>query len=107
MTDDHNRDAASKAIDDHALEKTYEAAADDLVRSGRFATREDVLREGVRLVEWREHRRAERDAALARGLAQAEAGLGTPLEEVAARLKAKYRAMSEDQDKDQAKHRAG
>ncbi|MDE1159359.1 MAG: type II toxin-antitoxin system ParD family antitoxin [Neorhizobium sp.] len=95
MTDDHNRDTASKAIDDHALEKTYEEAADDLVRSGRFATREDVLREGGRLVEWRELRRAERDAALARGLAQAEAGLGTPLEEVLADFEGRHKALAE------------
>jgi antitoxin ParD1/3/4 len=82
-------DAANLRID-------FDDYVDELVKSGRYESRDDVLKEATRLLELRERRRQELDAALARGLAQAKAGLGTPIEEVAARLKAKYAAMSQD-----------
>lgn len=78
------------------LGKHFDDYVDELVKSGRYETRDDVLKEATRLLELRERRQRELDEALARGLAQAEAGLGTPIEEVAARLKAKYAAMSDD-----------
>lgn len=46
-------------------------------------------------VDEREERLAALDAALSRGLADAGAGRVTPLEEVSARLLAKYQAMVE------------
>jgi antitoxin ParD1/3/4 len=73
-----------------------EAYVDDLVKSGRYNSRSEVLREGIRLVEEREKRLAALDAALARGLADVEAGRVKPLREVADRLKAKYKRMHED-----------
>ncbi len=78
------------------LGQHLESYADELVKSGRYNSRSEVLREGVRLVEEREKRLAVLDAALARGLADAEAGRVKPIEEVAARLKAKYAAMAKD-----------
>ena len=39
---------------------------------------------------------ADRDAAIARGLADADAGRVKPIEEVAERLGAKYRKMAEE-----------
>ncbi|MFB2553798.1 type II toxin-antitoxin system ParD family antitoxin [Ensifer soli] len=68
----------------------------DLVKTGRYNSRSEVLREGVRLVEEREKRLAALDAALQRGLADADAGRVKPIEEVGARLTAKYRKMAED-----------
>ncbi|MCQ1856414.1 type II toxin-antitoxin system ParD family antitoxin [Neorhizobium galegae] len=65
-------------------------------KSGRLNARSWVRREGVRLVEGREKRLMVLDAALARGLADVEAGRFKPIEEVAARLKAKYAAMAKD-----------
>ena len=56
----------------------------------------EVLREGVRLVEEREKRLVALDAAIARGLADADAGRTYPIEEVEARLVAKYRKMAEE-----------
>ena len=70
-----------------------ESYVTELVKSGRYQSRSEVLREGVRLVEEREKRLAALDAALAIGIADADAGRVTPLEEVSKRLIAKYDAM--------------
>ena len=64
-----------------------------LLEEGRYGSKSEVLREGVRLVQEREARLAVLDAAIARGLADADAGRVKPAEEVFARLEAKYRAM--------------
>lgn len=75
------------------LGRNLEDYMDRLVKTGRYQTRDDVLREGLRLLEIRERRREELDAAIDRGLADVEAGRVTPLEEVAARLERKYLGM--------------
>jgi antitoxin ParD1/3/4 len=72
-----------------------EAYVQQLVDSGRYGSKSEVLREGVRLIEEREKRLAALDAAIEKGLADIEAGRTVPLEEVAERLEAKYRAMAE------------
>ena len=76
------------------LGKQLEAAVAKLVESGRYNSKSEVLREGVRLVEEREAKLSALDAAIARGLADAEAGRTKPAEEVFARLERKYRAMA-------------
>lgn len=73
-----------------------ETYVSDLVKTGRYNSRSEVLREGVRLVEEREKRLATLDAAIARGLADVAAGRVQPIEEVEARLTAKYRKMAEE-----------
>lgn len=73
-----------------------ETYVSDLVKTGRYNSRSEVLREGVRLVEEREKRLATLDAAIARGLADVAAGRVLPIEEVEARLTAKYRKMAEE-----------
>ncbi|WJH39335.1 type II toxin-antitoxin system ParD family antitoxin [Aliirhizobium terrae] len=78
------------------LGKHFDDYVDELVKSGRYETRDDVLKEATRLLELRERRQRELDEALARGLADVEAGRVKPIEEVAARLKAKYQAMRKD-----------
>lgn len=80
------------------LGQKLETYVDDLVKTGRYNSRSEVLREGVRLVEEREKRLAMLDAALAQGLADVEAGRVQPLQDVADRLIAKYNKMAEDKD---------
>lgn len=67
----------------------------DLVASGRYKSKREVLQEGVRLIQEREARLADLDAAIARGIADADAGRVKPAAEVFDRLEAKYRAMAE------------
>ena len=59
---------------------------DDFIKAGRYGSRVEVLREGVRLIEERERRSAALDSALTRAIADAEAGRVTPLDDVADRL---------------------
>lgn len=64
-----------------------------LVETGRYNSKSEVLREGIRLIQEREARLALLDQALAKGTADAEAGWTKPAEEVFARLEAKYQTM--------------
>lgn len=65
----------------------------ELVTKGRYNSKSEVLREGVRLVQEREAKLAALDAALARGLADAKAGRLRPADEVFDRLEAKYKGQ--------------
>ncbi len=66
----------------------------EMVTNGRYNSKSEVLREGVRLIQDREARLA---AAIARGLADVKAGRVKPADEVFDRLEAKYRAMLDEQ----------
>jgi antitoxin ParD1/3/4 len=77
------------------LGNNLEAYVTGLVASGRYHSKSEVLREGIRLVQERETRLAVLDASLARGLADADAGRLKPAAQVFDRLEAKYRAMAE------------
>jgi antitoxin ParD1/3/4 len=66
----------------------------ELVASGRYRSKSEVLQEGVRLIQEREARLADLDASIARGIADADAGRVKPAAEVFDRLEAKYRAMA-------------
>lgn len=65
-----------------------------LVKSGRYNSRSEILREGVRLVQERESRLAALDASIRRGLADADAGRVHDLNAVAEALDARYAAMA-------------
>jgi antitoxin ParD1/3/4 len=77
------------------LGNRLEDVVNQLVSTGRYNSKSEVLREGVRLVEEREKRLAALDAALAKGIGDAEAGRVKPAEAVLDRLEAKYKAMAE------------
>ena len=72
-----------------------ESTVQKLVASGRYQSKSEVIREGVRLVEEREQKLALLDAALARGIADADAGRVYPAEEVFAEMRARYQGMAE------------
>ena len=76
------------------LGEKLEAVVNDLVANGRYNSKSEVLREGVRLVQEREAALAKLHAALEVGIRDSEAGRTKPLEEVVERLSAKYRAMA-------------
>lgn len=76
------------------LGATLEKVVNDLVENGRYNSKSEVLREGVRLVQEREARLRELDEKIAVGLAQADAGLLIPAEEVFAQLRQIVAEMS-------------
>lgn len=63
-----------------------------LVESGRYGSKSEVLREGVRLIEEREKRLALPDAALERGIADIDAGRTHDLDDAADELARRYGA---------------
>jgi len=65
-----------------------------LVETGRYNSKSEVLREGIRLIQERETRLSVLDQAIARGLADAETGRVKPMSDVVARLEAKYQSIS-------------
>jgi antitoxin ParD1/3/4 len=79
------------------LGQTLEDYVSQLVKTGRYNSKSEVLREGIRLVQEREKKLEALDAAIARGIADAEAGRVVPAEEVFARLEAKYKAQAQNQ----------
>lgn len=64
-----------------------------LVETGRYNSKSEVLREGIRLIQEREARLTVLDQSIARGLADAEAGRVRSASEVFSRLEAKYQAV--------------
>lgn len=79
------------------LGKQLESFVSQLVENGRYNSKSEVLREGVRLIQDREARLAALDASIERGLADIRAGRTKPAEEVFDRLEAKFRAMLPDE----------
>ncbi|WP_275097502.1 type II toxin-antitoxin system ParD family antitoxin [Sedimenticola hydrogenitrophicus] len=67
----------------------------ELVASGRYNSKSEVLREGVRLIQDRETRLTALDNSIARGLADAETGRTKSAKDVFDRLESKYRAMTD------------
>ncbi len=72
------------------LGSQLEALVTDLVKAGRYNSRSEILREGVRLIHERETRLAALDAAIGRGVADADAGRVHPLGDVVSRLDRRY-----------------
>lgn len=64
------------------LGNVLEAFVNKLVENGRYNSKSEVLREGVRLIQDREAKLAALDAAVERGLADVKAGRLYPMEDV-------------------------
>lgn len=72
------------------LGEVLEKVVIDLVENGRYNSKSEVLREGVRLVQEREARLRELDAMLAEGQADIDAGRVRDAEDVFDELLARY-----------------
>lgn len=77
------------------LGKSLESYIRQLVEKGRYGSKSEVLREGVRLIQDRETRLAALDASIAHGLADIDAGRTALAEDVFARLEKKYGAAAD------------
>lgn len=69
-----------------------EQAVSDIVASGRFASKGDIVREGVRIVAEQEMLRAELHAKIEQGLADADAGRLIPIEQVMEEMRTRWTA---------------
>jgi antitoxin ParD1/3/4 len=65
-----------------------------LVATGRYNSKSEVLREGVRMIQDREVRLAALDASIARGLTDADGGRTVDAADAFDRLEGKYRAQA-------------
>ena len=81
------------------LGKQLESYIQQLVDTGRYGSKSEVLREGVRLVQDRETRLTALDASIRRGIADADVCRTKPASDVFDRLEAKYRAMADKAEK--------
>ncbi|WP_140849372.1 type II toxin-antitoxin system ParD family antitoxin [Paracoccus sp. FO-3] len=77
------------------LGKQLESFVSQLVASGRYNSKSEVLREGVRLIQDREARLASLDHAIARGMKDAAEGRVAPARTVFDRLAGKYQAEAD------------
>ena len=75
------------------LGEKLEAVVNDLVANGRYNSKSEVLREGVRLVQEREAALAKLWVELDAGLADIKAGRVHDAEDVFDELEARYQAM--------------
>ena len=74
----------------YSLGAHFEALIQRQVKSGRFASASEVVREGLRLIEARDAEREARLEALRAEIARGrESGLGTPAQEAFARVRAR------------------
>ena len=89
---------ASVALGDH-----FEAFIKEQVERGRYNNASEVVRAGLRLLEDSEAERERKlkvlDDAIARGLAEADAGLGVPLDEAMDRIRERLQLRARERVK--------
>lgn len=76
------------------LGEQLEAFITEAVKKGRYGSRSEVLREGVRLVQEREAKWARFEVEMREAIAQADQGELHDADEVFDRLERKYKAMA-------------
>ena len=77
------------------LGEALERYVTDLVDSGRYGSRNEILRESMRLFQERETRLAELDASIRRGIADADAGRVIPMDEAFDRVEEKLKTKAQ------------
>jgi antitoxin ParD1/3/4 len=77
------------------LGKPLEEFVESLVKSGRYRSRSEVLREGVRLVQEREAKQMALEAFLKEAIDDAEAGRVRPMDDVFDDLLAELTSMKD------------
>lgn len=80
------------------LGKQLESYIQQLVDAGRYGSKSEILREGVRLIQDRETKLAALDASVMRGIADADAGRTHTAEDVFSELRGRYQAMTPRQN---------
>jgi antitoxin ParD1/3/4 len=76
------------------LGQQLESYIAQLVESGRYGSKSEVLREGVRLIQDRETQLAALDASIFRSVEDADNGRTKPAGDVFDRLEAKYQSLA-------------
>ena len=75
----------------HLIVEHFEQFIKSQIQQGRYASASEVIRDGLRALEVREQLRAAKSEALRSDIQQGiNSGTGSPLEEVAAELHARY-----------------
>jgi len=77
----------------YTLGKHFETFVQAQLASGRYGNASEVVRDALRLMEERERRLAALDAAIARGMADAEAGRVHDADQVFDELEAELEAL--------------
>jgi antitoxin ParD1/3/4 len=77
----------------YALGSHFEKLMNDLIASGRYGSKSEILRDGLRVIEERESRRQAELEALRKDIDKGLTGPGRTEAEVFERLEAKYEAM--------------
>ncbi len=80
----------------YTIGKHFESFVQAQLASGRYNNASEVLRDALRLMEDRERKLAALDAAIARGMADINAGRVTDADTVFDRLEAKYARLAEE-----------
>ncbi len=79
------------------LGDALEAFIDDAVKNGRYGSRSEVLREGVRLVQEREALWRKFEAEIQKGLDSIDRGGGVPIDEAFERVRQKLDSRHQKQ----------
>jgi antitoxin ParD1/3/4 len=83
--------------DQPALDARDEAFIEEAVKSGRYASRAEVLREGLSSVRERQAQWARFDAEIQKGIDSLDRGEGIPLDEAFAQVRASLRRKRSSQ----------
>ena len=83
----------------YVIGEHFESFIKEQIQQGRYASASEVIRDGLRSLEYREKFRAMKLEALRAEIQQGEdSGAGIPAVQVFDRLKAKYERMEQERD---------